>query len=46
MHENRTLIRGDNLEAMRKFPDESVDLIATERVLLNGRGAPAPTSDL
>ncbi len=30
MHENRTLIRGDNLEAMREFPDESVDLIATD----------------
>ena len=30
MHENRTLIRSDNLEAMREFPDESVDLIATD----------------
>ena len=30
MHENRTLIRGDNLEAMREFPSESVDLIATD----------------
>ena len=30
MHENRTLIRGDNLEAMREFPNESVDLIATD----------------
>ena len=30
MHENRTLIRGDNLEEMRKLPDESVDLIATD----------------
>ncbi len=30
MHQNRTLIRGDNLEAMREFPDESVDLIATD----------------
>ena len=30
MHENRTLIRGDNLEAMRELPDESVDLIATD----------------
>ena len=29
MHGNRTLIRGDNLEVMREFPDESVDLIAT-----------------
>ncbi len=30
MHENRTLIRGDNLEAMREFPDECLDLIATD----------------
>ena len=30
MHQNRTLIRGDNLEAMREFPEESVDLIATD----------------
>lgn len=27
---NRTLIRGDNLEAMRKFPDACIDLIATD----------------
>ena len=30
MHENRTLIRSDNLEAMHEFPGESVDLIATD----------------
>ena len=30
MYENRTLIRGDNLEEMRKFPDECIDLIATD----------------
>ena len=30
MHDNRTLIRGDNLEEMRKLPDKSVDLIATD----------------
>ena len=30
MHENRTLIRGDNLEEMRNFPDACVDLIATD----------------
>ncbi len=30
MHENRTLIRGDNLEEMRKFPDACIDLIATD----------------
>ena len=30
MHENRTLIRGDNLSEMRNFPDACVDLIATD----------------
>ena len=30
MHNNRTLIRGDNLEEMQKFPDACVDLIATD----------------
>ena len=30
MHNNRTLIRGDNLEEMRKLPDACVDLIATD----------------
>ena len=30
MYENRTLVRGDNLEEMRKLPDECIDLIATE----------------
>ena len=30
MHENRTLVRGDNLEEMRKFSDECIDLIATD----------------
>ena len=30
MHQNRTLIRGDNLEEMRKFPNECIDLIATD----------------
>lgn len=30
MYNNRTLIRGDNLEEMRKFSTESVDLIATD----------------
>ena len=28
--QNRTIIRGDNLEEMRKFPDTCVDLIATD----------------
>ena len=30
MYDNRTLIRGDNLEEMRRFPDECIDLIATD----------------
>ena len=30
MHQNRTLVRGDNLEEMRNFPAESIDLIATD----------------
>ena len=30
MHQNRTLVRGDNLEEMRKIPDECIDLIATD----------------
>ena len=30
MHQNRTLVRGDNLEEMRKFSDECIDLIATD----------------
>ena len=30
MYENRTLVRGDNLDEMRKFPDECIDLIATD----------------
>ena len=30
MHENRTLIRGDNLTEMRNFPDACIDLIATD----------------
>ena len=30
MYENRTLVRGDNLEEMRRFPDDCIDLIATD----------------
>ena len=30
MHQNRTLIRGDNLTEMRKIPDACIDLIATD----------------
>ena len=30
MYENRTLVRGDNLDEMRKLPDACIDLIATD----------------
>ena len=30
MYENRTLLRGDNLQEMRKLPDARIDLIATD----------------
>ena len=30
MHENRTLVRADNLDEMRKFPAECIDMIATD----------------
>ena len=30
LHQGRTLIRGDNLEEMRKCPDETFDIIATD----------------
>ena len=30
MYQNRTLVRADNLEEMQKFPDECIDLIATD----------------
>ena len=30
MHQNRTLVRGDNLKEMRKLPDVCIDLIATD----------------
>ena len=30
MHQNRTLVRGDNLEEMRDFSNECIDLIATD----------------
>ena len=30
MYENRTLVRGDNFEEMRRFPDACIDLIATD----------------
>ena len=30
MHQNRTLVRGDNLEEMQDFSNECIDLIATD----------------
>ena len=30
MYENRTLVRGDNLKEMRNFPNDCIDLIATD----------------
>ena len=30
MHQNRTLVRGDNLSEMRKLPEACIDLIATD----------------
>ena len=30
MYENRTLVRGDNLDEMRKLPDACIDLISTD----------------
>ena len=30
MHENRTLVRADNLDEMQKFPAECIDMIATD----------------
>ena len=30
MYQNRTLVRGDNLDEMRKLPDDCIDLIATD----------------
>lgn len=30
MYANRTLVRGDNLDEMRKLPDDCIDLIATD----------------
>ena len=42
---NRTLIRGDNLEAMRKFPDASIDLIATDPPFNSKRNYFVPFKD-
>ena len=45
MYENRTLVRGDNLEEMRKFPDECIDLIATDPPFNSNRNYFVPYRD-
>ena len=45
MHENRTLVRGDNLEEMRKFPNECIDLIATDPPFNSKRDSFVPYRD-
>ena len=42
---NRTLIRGDNLEAMREFPDACIDLIATDPPFNSKRNYFVPFKD-
>ena len=34
MYENRTLVRGDNLEEMRKFPDECIQASSNKGCLI------------
>ena len=46
MYENRTLVRGDNLEEMRKFPDECIDLIATDPPFNSKRNYFVPYRDI
>lgn len=45
MHENRTLVRGDNLEEMRRFPDECIDVIATDPPFNSNRNYFVPYRD-
>lgn len=45
MYENRTLVRGDNLEEMRKFPDGCIDLIATDPPFNSNRNYFVPFRD-
>ena len=45
MYENRTLVRGDNLEEMRRFPDECIDLIATDPPFNSNRNYFVPYRD-
>ena len=45
MYENRTLVRGDNLDEMRRFPDECIDLIATDPPFNSNRNYFVPFRD-
>lgn len=45
MIKNRTLIRGDNLEAMRCFPNQCIDLIATDPPFNSKRNYFVPYKD-
>ena len=45
MYENRTLVRGDNLEEMRQFPDDCIDLIATDPPFNSNRNYFVPYRD-
>lgn len=45
MLKNRTLIRGDNLEAMRGFPHQCIDLIATDPPFNSKRNYFVPYKD-
>ena len=45
MYENRTLVRGDNLEEMRQFSDECIDLIATDPPFNSNRNYFVPYRD-
>ena len=45
MYENRTLVRGDNLEEMRRFSDECIDLIATDPPFNSNRNYFVPYRD-
>ena len=45
MYENRTLVRGDNLDEMRRFPDDCIDLIATDPPFNSNRNYFVPYRD-
>ena len=44
MYENRTLVRGDNREELRRFPDDCIDLIATDPPFNSKRNYFVPTA--